>query len=124
MKQGLPGDRLIFCHLDRAIADITIHKEICAHGIYLEYDTIGRPKYHDDEKEAGIILELLDAGYEKQLLLSLDTTRARLASYGGTPGLTHILDKFIPLLLKRGLTEAHIRSFFVENPAQAFARPV
>ena len=122
-KQGLPADRLILCHLDRAIADINIHRELCAQGIYLEYDTIGRPKYHDNEREASIILELVEAGYEKLLLLSLDTTRARLASYGGTPGLAHILAEFIPLLLKRGLTEAHIRSFFVDNPARVFPRP-
>ena len=122
MKQGLPGDRLILCHLDRAIPDIAIHKEICAQGIYLEYDTIGRPKYHDDEKEAEIILELVNSGYEKQLLLSLDTTRSRLRSYGGFPGLAYILDDFIPLLLKQGLTETHIRNFFIENPASMFAR--
>ena len=123
VKQGLSGDRLIFCHLDRAIADINIHKELCGQGIYLEYDTIGRPKYHDNEKEAAIIQELAGAGYEKQLLLSLDTTQARLRSYGGTPGLTHILEEFIPLLLQRGFTEAHIRSFFTENPERVFARP-
>jgi len=121
-KQGLPADRLIFCHLDRAIADINIHKEICGQGIYLEYDTIARPKYHDDEKEISIILEMVKSGYEKQLLLSLDTTRSRLRSYGGEPGLAHILEEFIPLLLKHGLTEEHIRSFFIENPARVFAR--
>jgi phosphotriesterase-related protein len=122
VKQKLPLNRVIFCHLDRAITDINVHKEICEQGIYLEYDTIGRPKYHDDEKEAAIILELLKAGYEKQLLMSLDTTRARLASYGGVPGLAHILNVFIPLLLQKGITETQIKSFFVENPARVFAR--
>ena len=121
-RQGLPAERLILCHLDRAIADINIHKELCAQGVYLEYDTIGRPKYHDNEKEAAIIMELVEAGYEKQLLLSLDTTRARLRSYGGTPGLVHILEEFIPLLLRRGFTETHIRAFFEENPRRVFAR--
>ena len=121
-KQGIKGERLIFCHLDRAIADINIHKDICEQGIYLEYDTIARPKYHDDEKEISIILEMVKAGYGNRILLSLDTTRERLRSYGGTPGLTYILDVFIPLLLKRGLSETHIRSFFTENPARVFAR--
>jgi phosphotriesterase-related protein len=121
-KQGLSQDRVIFCHLDRAITDIRVHKEICELGIYLEYDTIGRPKYHDDEKEATIILELLEAGYENQILMSLDTTRARLASYGGVPGLVYILDEFIPLLLRKGITVTQIRSFFIENPALVFAR--
>jgi len=121
-KLRLPPDRIIFCHLDRAVADIRVHREICEQGIYLEYDTIGRPKYHDDEKEAGIILELVEAGYEKQLLMSMDTTRSRLVSYGGVPGLAYILNVFIPLLLNKGLTETQIKSFFVENPARVFAR--
>ena len=123
LKQGMAPARLIFCHLDRAVADMSVHKEICEQGIYLEYDTISRPKYHDDEKEASIIAELVKAGFEKQLLLSLDVTRSRLKSYGGAPGLCHILDSFIPLLLKRGLTEAHIRDFFIDNPARVFSRP-
>jgi phosphotriesterase-related protein len=122
VKLVLHPDHIIFCHLDRAVADIGIHREICEQGIYLEYDTIGRPKYHDDEKEADIILELVKAGYEKQLLMSLDTTRSRLLSYGGVPGLAHILDAFIPLLLRRGLTETQIKTFFIENPARVFSR--
>jgi phosphotriesterase-related protein len=121
-KQGLSLDRVIFCHLDRTVADTNVHREICEQGIYLEYDTIDRPKYHDDEKEAAIILELLEAGYENQILMSLDTTRARLASYGGIPGLAYILNVFIPLLIRKGITETQIRSFFIKNPAQVFAR--
>ncbi|MDR1929444.1 MAG: hypothetical protein LBQ44_02335 [Treponema sp.] len=54
--------------------------------------------------------------------MSLDTTRSRLGAYGGSPGLCHILKNFIPRLLSRGFTEEHIRLFFVENPAKAFAR--
>jgi phosphotriesterase-related protein len=121
-KQGLTPNRLIFCHLDRAVADTAVHRELCARGITLEYDTIGRPKYHDDEREAAIITEMLEAGYEKQILLSLDTTRARLRSYGGSPGLSYILESFIPMLRRRGVSETQIEAFFRENPARIFAR--
>jgi phosphotriesterase-related protein len=120
-KQGLAPNRLIFCHLDRAVADTAVNRELCRRGITLEYDTIGRPKYHDDQKEADLITEILEAGYEKQLLLSLDTTRARLRCYGGSPGLPYILETFIPLLRRRGVSEAQIGAFFRENPARVFA---
>jgi phosphotriesterase-related protein len=122
LKQGLAPSRLIFCHLDRAIGDLGVHRELCRRGAYLEYDTIGRPKYHGDERETEIVLQLMEAGFAGQLLMSLDTTRARLSSYGGSPGLCHIIESFIPLLKSRGLTEDHIRMFFVDNPARAFAR--
>ncbi|MDR2630604.1 MAG: hypothetical protein LBC60_06755, partial [Spirochaetaceae bacterium] len=121
-KQGLDPNRLIFCHLDRAVADTAVHRELCLRGGNLEYDTIGRLKYHDDEREAAIITEILEAGYEKQLLMSLDTTRARLRSYGGSPGLSYILENFIPLLRRRGVSEAQIGAFFWQNPARVFAR--
>jgi phosphotriesterase-related protein len=107
--------------MDRAVTDMAVHREICARGISLEYDTIGRPKYHDDGQEARIILEILNAGYEKQLLMSLDTTRARLRSYGGVPGLDYILNNFNPLLLSNGVAEGQLRLFFVENPGRIFA---
>jgi phosphotriesterase-related protein len=122
LKQGL--SRLIFCHLDRAAGDLGLHRELCRRGAYLEYDTIGRPNYHDDDREAEIILEMAAAGFAGQILLSLDTTRARLSAYGGEPGLCHILKSFIPRLKGRGLTEDHIRMFFIENPARAFARDI
>jgi phosphotriesterase-related protein len=124
MKRGAAPSRLIFCHLDRAVGDLGIHREIARRGAYLEYDTIGRPKYHDDKRESAIILEMTEAGFAGQLLLSLDTTRARLAAYGGSPGLSYILTNFIPLLKGRGITEEQIRMFFVKNPAKAFARSV
>ncbi|MDR2159494.1 MAG: hypothetical protein LBP23_05445 [Treponema sp.] len=122
IKRGLAPEGLIFCHLDRALADMAVHRELCRRGIYLEYDTIGRPKYHDDEHEAGIILDILQDGCAGRLLMSLDTTRARLSSYGGRPGLDYILTRFIPLLRRRGVTEAQIRAFFRENPARVFGR--
>jgi phosphotriesterase-related protein len=121
-KRGIPPDRVIFCHLDRAVQDISLHKELCRRGIYLEYDTIGRPKYHDDEKELEIIQKLLQGGCERQLLLSLDTTRARLRSYGGAPGLSYIIETFVPRMREKGISEARIRLFFTENPARVFTR--
>ncbi|MDR1128878.1 MAG: hypothetical protein LBL20_06160 [Treponema sp.] len=124
LKEGLAPARLIFCHLDRAVEDLGVHRELCRRGAYLEYDTIGRPKYYSDKREAEIVLELTEAGFSEQILMALDTTRARLGAYGGSPGLCHILESFIPLLKSRGLTEEHIQMFFVKNPAGAFARTV
>ena len=121
-KQGLDPHRIVFCHLDRAVANTAVHRAICARSISLEFDTIGRPKYHDDRTEIGIILPLLEAGYENRLLMSLDTTRARLKSYGGTPGLTYILEQFIPLMRGSGITEEQIDLFFRKNPARLLCR--
>lgn len=102
-SQHMNLNRVIFCHMDRACTDLEVHKALCHRGIYLEYDTIGRPKYHDDLAEANIFMELLNSGYEDRLLFSLDTTRARLKSY--TPegaGLNYIKNTFLPILWQAG----------------------
>ncbi|MDR1507130.1 MAG: hypothetical protein LBI67_08520 [Treponema sp.] len=118
---GLPPEQIIFCHLDRAVPDRRVHREICRRGSCLEYDTIGRPKYHDDLEEITLIRGLLEAGYGTRLLLSMDTTRGRLRSYGGVPGLTYIIEQFIPQMLDWGIDREQIEGFFVKNPARIFA---
>jgi phosphotriesterase-related protein len=121
-NKGVDPRQLVFCHMDRMEPDLGVHRELCSRSINLEYDTIGRPKYHDDETEISIIQELLKWGYEKQLLMSLDTTRSRLRSYGGEPGLAYILERFIPLLRRRDVSEEQINLFFKENPALIFVK--
>jgi phosphotriesterase-related protein len=119
-EAGVNPERTVFCHMDRATDDINVHYAICSRGIYLEYDTICRPKYHDDEREAEIVRLIIDAGFEDKLTMGLDVTRARLKNYGGTPGLAYIIETFIPLLKKRGVTDAQIRKAFYDNPSEAF----
>lgn len=118
----MPADKTIFCHMDRSVQDIGIHKEICSRGIYLEFDTIARTKYHDDNREIEILTQMLDANYGGQILMSLDTTRARLRSYGNpsAPGLDYILTKFIPKLKTHGISEQVIERIFIGNPAHVF----
>lgn len=117
---GISPDRIIVCHLDRVLSGIEIHRELAGRGVYLEYDTIGRYKYHDDEAEARWIAAMLEAGLEDRLLLGLDTTRARLKSYGGEIGLTHLSRSFLPLLAELGADRGQMDKLMVENPARAF----
>ena len=116
--EGLAPGRMIFCHLDRAEPDLEVHKRLAARGCFLEYDTIGRFKYHSDEREAEILLELAAAGHAGRILLSLDTTRARLRAYGGEPGLDYLIRVFLPLLRERGGEELARRAM-LENPPRA-----
>ena len=119
---GMPAHRMMFCHMDRACRDIALHLEILRRGSYLEYDTIGRFKYHDDAYEIDLFRRICDAGYEDRLLYSLDTTRARLKAYEkDAVGLDYILSVFNPLLREAGFTEEMIRKFSVKNPARFFA---
>lgn len=107
--QGIPEHRIVFCHMDRAIPDIKVHKKILDAGVYLEFDTIGRFKYHSDEEEIRLFKELIRDGYEDQLLFSLDTTRERLKAYHPDGvGLDYILKTFCPAMRREGITEEQI----------------
>jgi len=119
---GLPPERVVFCHMDRAVADLEVHKAVCARGVALEYDTIARPKYHSEAREIDIFRSMLDAGFGDRLLAGLDVTRRRLTGYGGSPGLTYILETFAPMLRDAGISEEAISRIFVENPARVWRR--
>lgn len=121
---GLPPSQMVFCHLDRAIPDLAIHKRIAGAGAYLEYDTIGRFKYHSDEHEVFIIKEMIENGLEDQLLFSLDTTAERLKSYTpGAVGLDYILTSFWNLLEHNGITEEQLRKISNVNCINALVNP-
>jgi len=111
----------IYCHLDRAVADVTIHIELCKRGSYVEYDTIHRLKYHSDTHEIAIIKRVLDAGFSDRILLGLDSTSKRLKAYGGEPGLDYIKKSFIPMMEAEGIKRHIAEGFMLANPAKAFA---
>ena len=120
-SEGVPENRMIFCHMDRACAKLSWHKSFAQAGCFLEYDTIGRPKYHSDKRECEIISEMIRSGFADRLLLSLDTTRSRLGAYGGDIDLCYMIRTFLPLLREAGVKEKDIRKLTVDNPAAAFA---
>lgn len=118
-KNSIEPERLIFCHLDRACGDVACHKELAQAGVFLEYDTIHREKYHSDEHEAKLIETMVSEGYASKLLLSLDTTNQRLKSYGAAFGLDDILTRFRYILDERIGAQA-VNDMMIGNPAEAF----
>lgn len=118
---GLAPKRLLLCHADRQATDLAYHELLAKTGVWLEYDTIARPRCHSDERERELILHMLDRGYGGQLLLSLDTTAKRLAAYGGEIGLDYLLGTFLPMLNSAGADWQTIRALTLENPARVFA---
>ena len=66
---GATTDRIALAHLDRN-PDWELHAEIAARGVTLEYDTIGRTKYHPDSVVLDLIEAVVAAGH-------LDRHRAR-----------------------------------------------
>ena len=119
--RGIEPRRVLACHLDRTHPDFEYHKEVAKTGAYLEYDTINRLKYVSNEDEIRMIMDMMEAGFENQLLFSLDTTNERLSSYGAAMGLDFILETFTGMLAAAGVNEEVTQKIMRKNTANAIA---
>ena len=121
-KEGLAAERTTLAHLDRN-PDRPLHARLLARGVNLVYDTIGREKYGPDSARVDLIADMVEAGFGSQLVLGLDLgRRAYHRSYGGNPGLRHLMASFVPALRER-VGEDAVHSMLVANPARLLAMP-
>ena len=121
LRMGVAPEQMVVCHVDRQAADFAPHEAVAQLGVYLDYDTVGRFKYHSDAEEVALLRHMADKGWGDRLLLALDTTAQRLASYGGEIGLCYILDTFLPMLAAAGFSPEERESFTVTNCRRLFA---
>jgi predicted metal-dependent phosphotriesterase family hydrolase len=118
--EGIPPQRIILAHLDRN-PDAELHADLAARGVMLEYDTAGRIKYRPDSDLLDLIEAMAAAGHLHRLLLGLDLGRRDyLHAYGGGPGMTYLMQTFVPRLRRR-IGEAPVETILSGNPAHAFA---
>ncbi|MCT4597972.1 MAG: hypothetical protein N4A50_08885 [Vallitalea sp.] len=122
LNAGVEAESIILAHMDRSTEYMKENIEVARKGVYLQYDTIGRFKYHSDEEEIKFIKDMCNRGFENNILLGLDTTRARLLSYGGEIGLSYIKTCFIKKMLINGISQQQINKFLNENPRQALSK--
>lgn len=119
-EHGVAPGRIILGHMDRN-PDPELHAEIASRGAFLEYDTIGRTKYHPDSVVLDLVEAVAGGGHGDRLLLGLDSgRRSMLRAYGGGPGMRYLMDVFVPRLRRRigsTATDAILR----DNAARAFA---
>jgi len=118
LERGVAAESIIISHMDRVI-DLGRNLELARLGVYLEYDTIGRFRYHSDEEELELVRAMVDAGFAERVLLGMDVTRERMPAYGGSCGLAYLARSFLPRLREGGVDAAAISSMTVANPARA-----
>ncbi len=132
-EEGTDLSRVIFGHSDTISADFDLMLELLGHGVYIQFDLLGRvgvplrfAPAEDDLRMfmtssgtamvAEAVPRLIEAGYADRILLSQDVcTKMQLKRYGGT-GYSFIMEKFLPEMRFRGVSEEHIQLMMVENP--------
>lgn len=125
---GASLDRVAIAHLDRTIIEPGGLLELARTGVYLEFDCFGlEGSYYpfdptkatlSDAQRLDLVRGVLDAGLERQVLVSQDIcTKHRLAAYGGH-GYGHLLGDVLPWMWQRGFSLAETTMLVVSNPAR------
>jgi len=111
-------DRWIFVHAQHE-PDPDLLVEVARRGAWISLDGIGASTV-----DAHIVplLKLLDAGFERQVLLSHDAGWYRVGEEpgGAKDPFTYMVGEFIPLMKRKGVSDETVHIITVTNPAVAF----
>ena len=116
----------VHAHAESTPAD---RREAARRGAWVELDAIGAPWLASPEVRGGPIvamtLDLIEAGFTSQILLSHDAGWFQPGSPGGMPadgmrGYTALFEAFLPALRAQGVSGEIIRQLVDENPKRAF----
>ncbi|GGE53296.1 phosphotriesterase [Pullulanibacillus camelliae] len=124
-SEGVDLQYMSFGHMDRN-PDPYYHEQVAKTGAFLSFDGIAKIKYAPESTRIQCILELVNKGYEDQILVSGDTARKTYYKhYDHGLGLEYIIAKWVPRFIddanRQGFDgEKLIQKFFVDNPARCF----
>ncbi len=127
-QHGGDLSRLIISHIDRTIFDDERLFRLADTGCVIELDLFGQEQSFyalnnkidlpNDAERLRWIRRLIERGHLDQIVISHDICyRTRLCSFGGH-GYGHIFENVVPLMRRRGFTEAEIARITVETPAR------
>lgn len=119
-EEGVPADRIVIGHADTFLDQDYLHA-IVGSGAFVEFDNIGyvMPVVASLEKDLiPTIVNLIEAGYVEQILLSQDVcARSHLVAYGGN-GYTYLFSIFRERLIHAGVTADQWSQMTTTNPAR------
>jgi phosphotriesterase-related protein len=118
--------RLVISHIDRTIFDDATLFRLADTGAVIELDLFGQEQSYyglnlaidlpNDAERLRWIRRLIDRGHLEQIVISHDICyRSRLNCFGGH-GYGHIFENVLPLMRRRGFTEAEIACITVGTP--------
>ena len=128
-EAGADLTKVIFCHTDARLRDPVDRLRMAETGCVLEYDLWGWeghfPSYWTSDDYMDLpndtdriyeVMALAERGHIGQIVISHDIcVRSRRVCWGGW-GYAHIPTYVLPMMRKRGLSDAQIRQITVETP--------
>jgi phosphotriesterase-related protein len=120
-EAGADLSKVVIGHQDRRLV-WEDHLGVVEAGCNIGYDCISKEQYERDSDRVDFIKRLIEAGYGDRIMLSGDIARrSYFTSYGGGPGFTYILWRFVPWLHQAGVSREDTQRMLVDTPARVFA---
>jgi predicted metal-dependent phosphotriesterase family hydrolase len=120
-EAGADLEHVCIGHQDRRLV-WDDHLAVVKSGCRIGYDCISKEHYEPEAKRIEFAKRLVDEGFGDHLVLSGDIARkSYLTSYGGGPGFTYILWRFVPWLWQEGVSREATDKMLIHNPARLFA---
>ena len=130
---GGQPNHIIMSHLERTLPDYEYMEKLAKTGCYMEFDAFGKEGYFsaaaktdlsidipNDHYRINMIFQLMQGGYDDQILVSQDIcTKDMMTLYGGY-GYAHILKRAVPIMRIKGMTEKNIMKILKDNPQKIF----
>jgi phosphotriesterase-related protein len=114
-EEGVDPARVSIGHCD-TWPDLAYCLEVARWGGYVSIDNVGFQLGDHEARVRRLVLELVDAGFAGQVLLSQDVGQmTELASRGGR-GYAYLARTFLPALVADGLDEDVVKVITVDNP--------
>ena len=125
-ERGADMSRLIISHIDRTVFDEERLLRLADTGYVIELDLFGQEQSFyalnfkvdlpNDAERLRWIRRLIERGYLNQVVISHDICyKTRLTSFGGH-GYGHIFENVVPMMRRKGFSEAEINGITVETP--------
>ncbi|MDD3794399.1 MAG: hypothetical protein PHE06_00265 [Lachnospiraceae bacterium] len=122
-EEGADLEKCVICHTNK-INDRYYHKKMLDLGINLSFEGPDRHEWLTDVELAENMRWLIEQGYEKQIVLSMDAGRTTLQKgymkkeEKIAHGISYLLTDFIPLMKTIGISQSAIDQMLIYNPAR------
>lgn len=117
-EEGVDPGRVVIGHAD-SYPVLDHYLAILDRGANLEFDSIGQRFGTEEAAEprlVELIVELLERGYGRQLLLSQDVCHNSQLHANGGFGYTYLQQHFLPTLRTAAVAEGEIAQMTIDNP--------
>ena len=109
-------NKILIGHLDLK-PELSYLLEVAKTGVNIGLDQFGKEKYLPDLERVKLIVQLCEAGFERQIIIGGDMARkSYFKSYGGNPGLEHVPITVKHMLAQVGLSGEAIDDILIHNP--------